>query len=117
MAWVTLVCLALILWAACGAVMTVARRTWTLETALRVHLAAATVIAFLISAVHKMLAPDFPPTLRAAAITGLIVILDATVVAPLFEHSYAMFRSVIGTWAAFAAIFLASWAAGIWIPA
>jgi hypothetical protein len=35
------------------------------------------------------------------------------VVAPLFEHSYAMFRSALGTWIPFAAIFLASWAAGV----
>ena len=44
--------------------------------------------------------------------TGLIVALDALVVAPLFERSYAMFRSALGTWIPFAAIFLASWAAG-----
>ena len=49
---------------------------------------------------------------RAAAMTGLIVALDALVVAPLFERSYAMFRSALGTWIPFAAIFLASWAAG-----
>ena len=33
-------------------------------------------------------------------------------VAPLFERSYAMFRSALGTWIPFVAIFLASWAAG-----
>jgi hypothetical protein len=45
--------------------------------------------------------------------TGVVVIPDACVVAPLFERSYAMFRSLIGTWIPFATIFLASWAAGI----
>ena len=43
--------------------------------------------------------------------TGVVMALDVFVVAPLFEGSYAMFRSVIGTWLPFAAIFLASWAA------
>ena len=42
---------------------------------------------------------------------GIIIALDALVVAPLFERSFAMFRSVIGTWLPFATIFLASWAA------
>jgi hypothetical protein len=50
------------------------------------------------------------------AITGFVIALDALVVAPLIERSYAMFRSFIGTWLPFAAIFLASWAAGIWVP-
>jgi hypothetical protein len=51
----------------------------------------------------------------AAAITGLVV-LDAVVVAPLFEGSYAMFRSFIGTWLPFVAIFVASWVARLWVP-
>jgi hypothetical protein len=29
---------------------------------------------------------------------GTIIVLDAVVVAPLFERSYAMFRGLIGTW-------------------
>jgi hypothetical protein len=43
----------------------------------------------------------------------VIVGLDALVVAPLFERSYAMFRSIIGTWAPFVAIFVAGWVAGV----
>ena len=117
MAWVSLFALGLILWAACGGVMAVGRRIWTIDIALRVHLAIAPVLAFLVSAVHKMLAPEFDSVLRAIVITGLVIVLDAIVVAPLFERSYAMFRSVIGTWLPFAAIFLASWAAGMLAPA
>jgi hypothetical protein len=59
------------------------------------------------------LAPDFDALTRAAAMTGVIVALDALVVAPVFERSYAMFRSALGTWFPFAAIFAASWAAGL----
>ena len=64
-----------------------------------------------------MLAPEFNAALRALAITGLVMALDALVVAPVFERSYAMFRSVIGTWLPFALIFLAIWLAGICVPA
>jgi hypothetical protein len=55
--------------------------------------------------------------LRAIVLTGLVVMLDAVVVAPLFERSYAMFRSLMGTWLPFAAIFFASVAAGLLVPA
>jgi hypothetical protein len=64
----------------------------------------------------KLVAPEFDPVLRAATMTGLIIVLDAAVVAPLFERGYTMFRSLIGTWIPFAAIFLASWAAGMIVP-
>lgn len=112
MAWLYLVGLTVVLWGACGSVMSVGRRLWTLETALRVHLIAAPIIAFLVATLHKVLVPGFNPTLRAAVMTGLVIVLDAAVVAPLFERSYSMFRSVIGTWLPFATIFLASWLAG-----
>jgi hypothetical protein len=49
-------------------------------------------------------------------LTGLVVILDAVMVAPIFERSHAMFRSFNGTWIPFAAILLARLAAGILIP-
>jgi hypothetical protein len=64
-----------------------------------------------------LLAAEFNPVLRAMVLTGIVVILDAVVVAPIFERSYAMFRSFIGTWMPFAAIFLASWAAGFLVLA
>jgi hypothetical protein len=80
---------------------------------LRVHLIAAPVVAFLVSAVHKEIAPEISPGARAAGITGIVVLLDALLIAPLFERSYAMFSSIIGTWLPFAAIFAASWAASV----
>jgi hypothetical protein len=72
----------------------------------------APIIAFLVSALDKLLATEFDPLLRAIAMTAIVVVLDLLVVAPIFERSYAMFRSAIGTWIPFAAIFLASLAAG-----
>ena len=65
---------------------------------------------------YYLFKPGFDPALRALAITALVVFLDAVVVAPIFERSFAMFRSLIGTWIPFAAIFLASLAAGILFP-
>ena len=115
-AWVYLVGLGLVLWGACGAVITIGRRLWTLDVTLRVHLAAAPVIAFLLSAVHALLAAEFGRVLRAVVLTALVVVLDAVVVAPVFERRYAMFRSFIGTWLPFVAIFAASLLAGLAVP-
>jgi hypothetical protein len=112
MSWVSLVLLTLVLWAACGGVIAIGRRVWSMQTTLVVHLFAAAAFAFAAASAHKLLAPDFDAIVRAAAMTGLIVALDALVVAPLFERSYAMFHSALGTWIPFAAIFLAGWAAG-----
>jgi hypothetical protein len=112
MAWVYLVGLAVILWGACGAVIGIGRRLWSIDTTLRVHLVAAPAIAFLVAAAHRELVPQFNPLLRAAAMTIIVMLLDALVVAPLFERSYVMFKSVTGTWLPFLAIFAAAWAAG-----
>ncbi len=112
-AWGYLVGLALLVWASCGAVMAIGRRLWGLQTALGVHLVAAPAIAFLLSIAHARLDPACDPALRAGVVTALIVALDALVVAPLFERSYDMFKSAIGTWIPFALIFIASWAAGL----
>ena len=73
---------------------------------------AAPIFSFVASIAHALIVPEFNPLLRAAMMTGLIVLLDAVLVAPMLERSFAMFRSLIGTWAPFLAIFLASWAAG-----
>ena len=116
MSWAYLFGLGLVLWGGCGAVIAVGRRIWTLDTTLKIHLVAAPILAFVLSAVHGLLAPGFNSALRALAITALVVFLDAVVVAPIFERSFAMFRSLIGTWIPFAAIFLASLAAGILFP-
>ena len=74
-------------------------------------------LAFVISLIHRSLAPTFNAVPRAVVLTALIIALDAAVVAPVFERSYAMFRSLVGTWLPFAAIFLGSLAAGILVTA
>ncbi len=117
MAWVALLVFGLILWGACGGVIAFGRQIWPMDMTLGVHLAVAPAIAAAVTMAHRIVAPEFSPLLRAAAMTGLIVALDALVVAPLFERSYTMFRSPLGTWLPFAAIFLASWAAGALLPA
>jgi len=40
MAWIYLFGLGIVLWGSCGAVMAIGRKLWSLDTTLRVHLAA-----------------------------------------------------------------------------
>ena len=111
MAWIYLTGASLVLWGMCGGVIAIGRRIWSLQTTLYVHLLAAPIFAYGLSGLHRLAAPQFGSLPRAVAMTGAVMALDAFIVAPLFERSFAMFRSVIGTWLPFAAIFLASWAA------
>jgi hypothetical protein len=48
----------------------------------------------------------------AAAFLGVVVALDLFLVAPVFEKSYAMFSSVLGTWIPFALIFAVTYLMG-----
>jgi len=111
MSWIYLLGASLVLWGMCGAVIAIGRRIWSLPTTLYVHLIAAPVFAYVLSTLHKLEAPEFNYLLRAGVMTAVVMALDVFVVAPLIEHSFAMFRSVVGTWLPFAAIFLASSAA------
>lgn len=111
MTWTYLLGASLVLWGACGGVIAIGRRIWSLRTTLYVHLIAAPAFAYLLATFHKLLFPGFDPLLRAGVMTGVVMVLDISIVAPLFERSFAMFRSFLGTWIPMAAIFLASWAA------
>lgn len=111
MVWVCLIGAGLALWALCGATIAIGRRIWSLQTTLYVHLAAAPVFAFALTALFGAAFPGLDRLLRAEVMTGLVVALDFCVVAPIFERSFAMFKSLVGTWLPFATIFIASWAA------
>jgi hypothetical protein len=67
MVWAYLFALVLVFLVACGATVAIGRRVWGLDTAPRIHLAAAPVIAFVVSAIHKWIAPEFDSAFRATA--------------------------------------------------
>lgn len=46
---------------------------------------------------------------------AFVIGLDATVVAPVFEKSYAMFASILGRWLPFPSIFAATYLMGLWV--
>jgi hypothetical protein len=109
---VTLAIYALVGWAICGATVTVGRPLVSMHATLLIHaVVAPAAFGLLTGRYYKR----FPQALAAGTslkIVGIVVGLDALVVAPFLERSYAMFRSVIGTWVPFASILVTSYLVG-----
>ncbi len=103
---------ALLGWAACGATVALGRQVASMEVTLLVHAAVAPLVFGLLARHYFARFPGSSPLGTAFAFLGIAAGLDAGIVAPLVERSFAMFRSLLGTWIPFALIFLASYAAG-----
>ncbi|HKN30651.1 MAG TPA: hypothetical protein VJY34_23360 [Roseiarcus sp.] len=106
---------AFVVWLACGLTMAFGRPALGLETALRIHAVAALVYAALASYVYFTHFRSVTPLVAAAFMTAFIIFLDAALVAPVFERSYAMFGSALGTWLPFLSIFAAAYLTGLWV--
>jgi len=106
-------CHALVLWILCGATMAIGRALIGIETTLVIHALAAPALAVLIS-LNYFKRYRFTTALWTAFIfTAAVMVLDAGLVAPVFEKSYAMFASILGTWLPFGLIFLATLLTGL----
>jgi len=103
---------AFIIWLACGLTVALGRGMLDLETTLWVHAAVAPTVAALVSLFYFRRASATTPFRAAVFFLLFVVILDAALVAPVFERSYAMFSSFLGTWLPFASIFLATYVTG-----
>ena len=95
--------------------MAFGRPAFGLETTLRIHAIAAPVFAAVVSLVYFTRFRAVTPLVAAAFFTAFIVVLDAAVVAPVFEKSYVMFGSILGTWLPFLSVFVATYLTGTWI--
>lgn len=98
------------IWALCGGVMESARAAIGQDNALVVHAVAAPIIAAAVSASYVRRFGYTRPAPTAAVFTVIPMLLDATVIAPFAEHSYAMFTSALGTWIPLALIFVSTYA-------
>ena len=99
-------------WAVCGATVAVGRQLVSMEVTLLIHAAVAPLAFGLLTWHHFKRFPGSSARGTALAMVGIVIALDALLVAPVIERSYAMFRSVIGTWVPFALIAAASYLAG-----
>lgn len=103
---------AVIGWAICGSTIAFGRQFLAMANTLIVHAVAAPVVFALLTRHFFHRFPDASPLRISLALLGIIVGMDALVVAPLVERSYAMFMSPLGTWIPFASIWLASFFVG-----
>jgi hypothetical protein len=102
----TLLAHALVVWALCGATMAIALQVTSEERALVAHAVAAPVAAAIVSAVYYGAFAYTSPIATAAAVTGVVAILDLLVVALLVQGSLDMFRSVMGVWLPLTLVFV-----------
>lgn len=91
----------------------VGREFFSLDATLWIHAVVAPIVFGLLAWRHFKRFPGSPPATTSVAMVGIVVGLDALIVALFLEHSYAMFRSVLGTWVPFSAIVVTSYLVGL----
>ena len=100
-------------WAFCGAIIGVGRQLFSMETTLLIHAIGAPVGFALLSLFYFRNFAFTSPIQTAILFLSIVVALDLFLVAPVFEKSFAMFASVLGTWIPFALIFTATLITGL----
>ena len=104
---------AFVIWALCGLVMFVGPKLFTMETSLIIHALGAPVFAGLVSLVYYRKFNYTKPFQTAFIVLLFVVIMDAGLVAPVFEKSFEMFTSFLGTWLPFTLIFCSTLVTGL----
>lgn len=102
----------LIGWGLCGATIAIGRSVTTMEATLIIHAIAAPVIFALLTWFYITRFHYTTPLQTAFIFLGIVVFMDAGVIAPFAEKSYAMFASLLGTWIPFALIFASTYVTG-----
>lgn len=99
-------------WAYCGAIIGIGRQLLPMNTVLWLHVIGAPLGFALLSYLYFRKFPFARPLKTAVAFTAIVAVLDIFIVAPVFERSFAMFESPLGTWLPLIGIFAASLLAG-----
>lgn len=99
-------------WALCALMIGIGRQLFSMDTTLILHAIGAP-LGFSLLSFHYHRRFNFTrPMATALLFLGIVVALDVFLVAMVFERSFAMFRSAVGTWLPFALIFAATYGAG-----
>ena len=100
-------------WAYCGMLIGVGRRFLSIDATLVVHAVGAPIGFVLLSLLYFKRFACTTPLQTAVVFLAVVVGMDVFLVAPVFERSYAMFASPMGTWIPFALIFAATYLTGL----
>lgn len=104
---------AIVGWAYCGALIGVGRQFFTMDTTLVIHAIGAPVGFAVLSWIYHRYFGFTRPIYTALMFLAVVVALDIFPVAIVFEQSFAMFRSVIGTWLPWVLIVASTWVVGV----
>ncbi|HVN55751.1 MAG TPA: hypothetical protein VMT46_15570 [Anaerolineaceae bacterium] len=103
---------ALIGWGICGAIINIGRKTIGVDATLIVHAIAVPIVFSILSFFYHRFFHYTRPLYTALIFTGLAILLDAGIIAPLAEKSYVMFTSILGTWIPFGLILISTYVVG-----
>ena len=104
---------AFIVWTLCGATIAVGRSITTIELTLIIHAIGAPIFASIVAVLYYKKFNYTSPFWTAFIFLLFIIAMDAGLVAPVFEKSYRMFRSILGTWIPFSLIFMSTYITGL----
>ncbi len=99
-------------WALCGATMKIGLATTTENNALIVHAIAAPIFFGIITYIYYKKFKYTSPLQTAVGFTAFVILMDFFIVAPIFEQSYEMFYSILGTWIPFLLTFISTYLTG-----
>jgi hypothetical protein len=104
---------AFIVWALCGATIAIGRSITTMEATLIIHAIAAPIFAFAVSMLYYKKFNYTSPIWTGCVFLLTVIVMDTGLVAPVFEKSFDMFKSILGTWIPFILIFLSTYITGL----
>jgi hypothetical protein len=110
--YLIIISLGLLGWALCGAIIGIGRNLTSMEITLIIHAIGAPIIFGLISLWYFRRFNYTSPLQTAVIFLSIVIIMDAGLVAPVFEGNYDMFKSPIGTWVPFLLIFISIYSTG-----
>lgn len=102
-------------WILCGATIGIGRSVTTMEATLIIHAIAAPIIFAVVATIYFKKYAFTSPLMTAVIFVGFVIAMDAGLVAPIFEKSYKMFQSLIGTWIPFVLIFTSTYLTGFFL--
>ncbi len=108
-----IVAFAFVGWAYCGALIGVGRQFFTMDTTLIIHALGAPVGFAVVSWIYHSYFGFTRPIYTAFIFLAVVIALDIFPVAIVFEGSFAMFRSFMGTWLPWILIVASTWIVGV----
>jgi len=100
-------------WLLCGMTIAAGFALTSMQKTLIIHAIAAPIFFIFITLIYQNKFGYTKPLTTAILFLSFVIVMDAGIVAPVFQRSYNMFLNPIGTWIPFGLIFLATYFTGL----